>query len=89
MGDHRWLRLGDKLGTLLLMFAGLLTVYVLAPPPEHTSAWAAAAAWANPISGRDQQFPLASEFGGPRLANHRDPDLARVSQLVLDLLRDV
>jgi hypothetical protein len=40
MGAHRWLRLGDKLGSLMPYFAGLLVVYVLSPFPHHLGAWA-------------------------------------------------
>lgn len=38
-GAHRWLRLGDALGTLLPYFAGLLAIYVLSPFPRHLGAW--------------------------------------------------
>jgi hypothetical protein len=40
MGAHRWLRLGDGLGTLLPYFAGMLAIYVLSPFPRHPGAWA-------------------------------------------------
>jgi hypothetical protein len=40
MGAHRWLRLGDKLGSLVPYFAGLLAGYVLSPLPRHLGAWA-------------------------------------------------
>jgi hypothetical protein len=40
MGAHRWLRLGDGLGTLLPYLAGLLAIYVLSPFPRHLGAWA-------------------------------------------------
>ncbi len=37
MVAHRWLRLGDKLGSLTPYFAGLLAIYVLDPFPDHLS----------------------------------------------------
>jgi Peptidase family M50 len=43
MGAHRWLRVGDAVGGLLLYFAGLLAVHLLSPLPRHLGAWAIAA----------------------------------------------
>src|SRR6266567_7740423 len=40
-----------------------------------------------PLTGR--LAPLAGELGSPRFPDHRDPDLARVSKLILHLARDV
>jgi Zn-dependent protease len=40
MGAHRWLRLGDKFGSLMTYFAVLFACYVLRPFPHHLGAWA-------------------------------------------------
>jgi Zn-dependent protease len=40
MGAHRWLRLGDKLRSLMPYLASLLVGYVLSPFPDHLGAWA-------------------------------------------------
>jgi Zn-dependent protease len=40
MGAHRWLRLGDGLGTLLPYLVSLLAIHVLSPFPRHLGAWA-------------------------------------------------
>jgi len=40
MGAHRWLRFGDKLGSLITYWAGLLVIYVLRPFPHNLGAWA-------------------------------------------------
>jgi hypothetical protein len=40
MVAHRWLRLGDKFGSLMPYFAGLLAIYVLNLFPHHLGAWA-------------------------------------------------
>jgi hypothetical protein len=40
MGAHRWLRLGDAIGGLLLYGAGLLAAHVLSPLPRDLGAWA-------------------------------------------------
>jgi Zn-dependent protease len=40
MGAHRWLRSGDKLGSLITCWAGLLVIYVLRPFPHNLGAWA-------------------------------------------------
>jgi Zn-dependent protease len=39
VGAHRWLRLGHTLASLIPYPAGLLSVYVLSPPPRHIGAW--------------------------------------------------
>jgi Zn-dependent protease len=39
VGAHRWLRLGNLLGSLIPYFAGLLAFDVLSPMPRHLGAW--------------------------------------------------
>jgi Zn-dependent protease len=39
MGAHRWLRVGEALGTLFFYGASLLAIYVLSPFPRHLGAW--------------------------------------------------
>ena len=51
MGAHRWLRLGDAVGSLLMYFVGLLAVHVLSPLPRHLGAWAIAAFIAGVLAG--------------------------------------
>jgi Zn-dependent protease len=54
MGAQGWLRLGDKLGSLMPYFAGLLAIYVLSPPPDHIGAWT----WAALAAGLAAAFLL-------------------------------